>query len=109
MRVEYRFNLDQVEVPCFSVETTEGPPKLFTLATLVLNVLPASRAVDLIFHSPNQVDLPKKIHLFRQIIESAPDSAPCEFSEGDSGSIGTSYFMWIRIRSTGARAAGSRG
>ena len=24
MRIEYRFNIDQVEIPCFSVETTEG-------------------------------------------------------------------------------------
>jgi len=44
MRVEYSFNLSRVEVPCFSVETTEGPHKLFTLTTLILNVL-ADRAL----------------------------------------------------------------
>ena len=98
MRVEYRFNLDQVDIPCFSVETTEGPPKLFTLATLILNVLPLSKQVDTIFHSPNQADLPKKINAFRQIIQSSPNAVPMEFSEGDAGSIGTSYFVWISIR-----------
>ncbi len=103
MRVEYRFNLDQVDIPTFSVETTEGPPKLFTLATLILNVLPIAKRADVIFHSPNQADLPKKIHAFRQIIESAPDTLKCEFSEGDAGSIGTSYFVWISIRTSGAR------
>ena len=39
MRVEYNFALDRVGVPCFCVETTEGPHKLFQLTTLVLNVL----------------------------------------------------------------------
>jgi hypothetical protein len=102
MRIEYRFSLDQVEIPAFSVETTEGPPKLFTLATLILNVLPISKRVDVIFHSPNQADLPKKISAFKQIIQSAPNALPCQFSEGDAGSIGTSYFLWISIRAKGA-------
>ena len=104
MRIEYRFNLDQVDIPCFSVETTEGPPKLFTLATLILNVLPLSKRVDTIFHSPNQADLPKKINAFRQIIQSCPNAVPMEFSEGDAGSIGTSYFVWISIRTKDAAA-----
>jgi hypothetical protein len=104
MRIEYRFSIDQVEVPCFSVETTEGPPKLFTLSTLILNVLPVAKRVDVIFHSPNQADLPKKIHAFKQIIQSAPNALPCEFSEGDGGSIGTSYFLWISIHAKDARA-----
>ena len=104
MRIEYRFSLDQVDIPCFSVETTEGPPKLFTLATLILNVIPVSKHVDVIFHSPNQADLSKKINAFRQIIQSAPNAVPVNFSEGDAGSIGTSYFVWISIRTTDAPA-----
>ena len=32
LRLEYRFQLDEVEVPCFSVEAIEGIGKLFTLA-----------------------------------------------------------------------------
>ncbi len=39
MRLEYGFELSGVEVPRFSVEAVEGIGKLFSLATLVLNVL----------------------------------------------------------------------
>ena len=39
MRIEYGFELSQVDVPRFSVETEVGIGKLFTLATLVMNVL----------------------------------------------------------------------
>ena len=49
MRVEYKFGLDQVGVPCFSVEATEGPAKLFTLSTLVINVISVGDCVDVIF------------------------------------------------------------
>ena len=37
MRLEYTFSLDRIATPCFSVETTEGPTKLFTLTTLIVN------------------------------------------------------------------------
>ena len=59
MRVEYTFSLDQVDVPYFSVESMEGPEKLFRLVTLVMNVLYMRPRVDVIFHSPNKDDLPK--------------------------------------------------
>ena len=102
MRVEYRFGLEKVDVPTFSVETTEGPGKLFTLSTLILNVLPQSGTVDVIFHSPNREDLPKKIQAFNQILLSAPRSPRLEFTDGDSGSLGSSYYKWISIQSKGA-------
>jgi hypothetical protein len=104
MRIEYNFGLNNVEVPAFSVETTEGATKLFTLTTLVLNVLAERHAVDLIFHSPNQMDLSKKIEAFRQILQSAPHAPGFTLSEGKSGSIGTSYYTWITLRPTGAGA-----
>ncbi len=49
MRLEYRFQHDEVEVPCFSVEAIEGIGKLFTLATLVLNVVETKRCVEIVF------------------------------------------------------------
>jgi hypothetical protein len=101
MRIEYNFALDNVETPVFSVETTEGPTKLFTLTTLVVNVLAERHQVDLIFHSPNQMDLPKKIDAFRQILQSAPHAPACQLLEGKSGSLGTSYYTWITLRPTG--------
>ena len=104
MRVEYSFNLNKVEVPCFSVETTEGPQKLFTLTTLVLNVLAARDRADVIFHSPNQADLPKKISAFKTILQSGPASPTVEFKEGQSGSLGSSYYIWLSIHSSGGPA-----
>ena len=39
MRVEYTFDLSEVDIPYFSVESMEGPEKLFRLVTLVMNVV----------------------------------------------------------------------
>jgi len=50
MRLEYSFELAEVTVPRFSVEATEGIGKLFTLATLALNVLDTRERVELVFH-----------------------------------------------------------
>ena len=72
MRIEYNFGLDTVAIPSFSVESIEGPHKLFTLATLILNVIACKPRVDVIFHSPNQADLPKKVAQFQEILASGP-------------------------------------
>jgi hypothetical protein len=98
MRLEYTFSLDRIHTPCFSVETTEGPTKLFTLTTLIVNVLAEKGRADVIFHSPNREDLPKKIQSFEQILNSAPAAPVCTFVEGDAGSSGSSYYQWISIR-----------
>lgn len=102
MRVDFRFGLDRVDVPRFSVEATEGPQKLFTLATLVLNVLHERPRVDVVFHSPNAEDLPKKISRFRTIVESAPDTSEHRYAEGKSGELGGIYFQWLSIHATDA-------
>lgn len=106
MRVEYCFALQNVEVPCFCVETTEGPNKLFQLTTLVLNVLDEKDRVDVIFHSPNQADLSKKIKAYTQILASSPHARKFAFEEGESGSLGSSYYCWLSIRASGASAGG---
>ncbi len=102
MRIEYNFGLNDVDVPCFSVESIEGPHKLFQLATLVLNVLHAKDRVDIIFHSPNREDLPKKIAAFRTILHSAPLEHDFKLEDGSSGSLGSSYYSWVSIHSSGA-------
>jgi hypothetical protein len=99
MRIEYSFGLSKVEIPCFSVESIEGPHKLFQLATLVLNVLDEKSRVDVIFHSPNREDLPKKISAFRAILSSAPAEREFKLEEGNSGSLGSSYYSWVSIYS----------
>ena len=105
MRVEYNFGLENVSTPCFSVEATEGPHKLFQLMTLVLNVLAEKNRVDVIFHSPNQSEVSKKIESFEKIIRSAPEAPAIEFKPGNSGSLGSSYYSWISIHASGAGAS----
>ena len=100
MRVEYKFELDDVDIPCFSVETTEGPGKLFTLTTLILNVLSQRDRVDVIFHSPNAGDLPKKIESFKAILASGPSAPELGYQSGESGSLASSYYSWLSIRSS---------
>jgi hypothetical protein len=107
MRVEYAFDLSTVDIPYFSVESMEGPEKLFRLVTLVMNVLYVRPRVDVIFHSPNRDDLPKKISAFEAIVKSAPASPTLEFRQGNNGSLGSSYYSWVSIHSSGARGAGS--
>jgi hypothetical protein len=105
MRVEYTFSLDRIEVPCFSVETTEGPTKLFTLTTLIVNVLAEKGRADVIFHSPNREDLPKKIVTFENLLRSAPVVPHFKFVQGEAGSSGSSYYQWISIQTSGDRAS----
>ncbi|HTO56017.1 MAG TPA: hypothetical protein VMR50_21720 [Myxococcota bacterium] len=107
MRVEYAFDLSTVDIPYFSVESMEGPEKLFRLVTLVMNVLYVRPRVDVIFHSPNRDDLPKKISAFEAIVKSAPAAPALEFRAGNNGSLGSSYYSWVSIHSNGARAASS--
>jgi hypothetical protein len=97
MRVEYTFGLDDVDVPYFSVESMEGPEKLFRLATLIMNVIEIKERVDVIFHSPNHNDLPRKIASFEAILRSAPRSPDVAFEEGEQGSLGSSYYRWVTI------------
>ncbi|MEX2206720.1 MAG: hypothetical protein WEF50_10880 [Myxococcota bacterium] len=107
MRVEYTFGLDRVDIPYFSVEAMEGPEKMFRLVTLVMNVLYIRPRVDVIFHSPNKDDLPKKIAAFESIVKSAPNTPALEFREGSSGSLASSYYRWISIHAKGGSGAGS--
>lgn len=109
MRVEYTFDLNKVDVPYFSVESMEGPEKLFRLVTLVMNVLYLRPRVDVIFHSPNKDDLPKKIAAFESIVKSAPNTPAVEFREGSNGSLASSYYRWVSIHSKGGSGAGSPG
>ncbi len=97
MRIEYTFDLKKVDVPSFAVEASEGPDKLFKLGTLVLNVLGEAAHIAVIFHSPNKADLPKKIEQFERILGSAPTAPAYRLVEGESGSLGSSYFRWVRI------------
>ena len=99
MRLEYRIELDKIAVPRFSVEAVEGIGKVFTLATLVLNVLETKRSVDLVFHGLNPDDPDRKIEAFKKILESASTSHDIEYQEGLGGGVpaSSSYYQWLTL------------
>ena len=99
MRLEYRIELSEVAVPRFSVEAQEGIGKLFTLATVVFNVLDSKPVVEIVFHGLNPEDPGRKIEAFREIIESVDLGVPLVLEECGAGRIGTSssYYRWVRL------------
>lgn len=99
MRIEYNFQLDQVGVPRFSVEATEGIGKLFTLATLTLNVLDTRERVELVFHGLNPEDPARKIEAFRRVLESSGTKWELVWDPGQGGSVpgSSSYYQWIAL------------
>jgi hypothetical protein len=103
MRLEYRIELDKIEVPRFSVEAVEGIGKVFTLATLVLNVLETKRSVDLVFHGLNPDDPGRKIEAFKKIIGSASTTQDIEYREGNGGAVpgSSSYYQWLTLERAG--------
>lgn len=99
MRLEYNFELSSVTTPRLSVEAVEGIGKLFTLATLVLNVLDSRECVELVFHGLNPDDPDRKLEAFKRIIDSAATGPSLSYSEGEGGSVpgSSSYFQWVTI------------
>jgi hypothetical protein len=99
MRLEYTFKLDEVEVPRLAVEAVEGIGKLFTLATLVLNVLEVKPKVELVFHGLNPEDPGRKIEAFKRIVATSSDSPELTYHDGDGGSVpgSSSYFQWLVV------------
>ena len=99
MRIEYNFQLDQVKVPRFSVEATEGIGKLFTLATLALNVLEVRERIELVFHGLNPEDPARKIEAFRRVLESSGAKWELAWEPGRGGSVpgSSSYYQWIAL------------
>ena len=101
MRLEYGFRLEECEVPRFAVEAVEGIGKLFTLATLVLNVLASKDKVEVVFHGLNPEDPERKIRAFQEIVGSAPSGPNLEYAPGESGRVpgSSSYFQWRTVSS----------
>lgn len=99
MRLEYGFQLTDCEVPRFAVEAVEGIGKLFTLATLVLNVLATKQRVEIVFHGLNPEDPERKIDAFREITDSAPGDMSLRYEPGARGSVpgSSSYYQWLTV------------
>jgi hypothetical protein len=102
MRLEYGFELSQVEIPRFSVEAVEGIGKLFTLATLVLNVLEVRSKVEIVFHGLNPEDPEHKIEAFKEIASGSRFPKTLRYELGKGGRIpgSSSSFRWITISSS---------
>ena len=100
MRLEYGFQLTDVEVPVFAVEAIEGIGKLFTLATLVLNVLATKERIEIVFHGLNPDDPEQKIDAFREIIAGSQEGRELDYELGSGGHItgSSSYYRWVTIR-----------
>lgn len=99
MRLEYGFELSECPVPRFAVEAVEGIGKLFTLATLVLNVLASKDEVEIVFHGLNPEDPERKIQAFQEIAGSAPTGPKIAYSPGTAGRVpgSSSYFQWLTV------------
>jgi hypothetical protein len=100
MRLEYTFELSQVEVPRFSVEAIEGIGKLFTLTTLVLNSLETRPRVEIVFHGLNREDPIRRIDDFKEILGSAAGASEIVWERMQGGQVGgsSSYFQWISLQ-----------
>jgi hypothetical protein len=101
MRLEYGFELSKVEVPCFAVEAIEGIGKLFTLATLVLNVLATKKKIEIVFHGLNPTDPEAKLAAFREVIRGSRYAGGLKYELGTGGHItgSSSYFRWVTVSS----------
>lgn len=100
MRLEYGFELQEVAVPCFSVEAIEGIGKLFTLATLVLNVLANKDRIEIVIHGLNPEDPEHKLDAFKEIIRGSRYAPELQYERGTGGHItgSSSYYLWVTIR-----------
>ena len=99
MRLEYGFELSEVEVPRFSVEAVEGIGKLFTLAALILNVLETKSKVEIVFHGLNPEDPEAKIEAFKEIIGGSGAAGTLTYQPGSGGQVAgsSSYYRWIVV------------
>jgi hypothetical protein len=99
MRLDYGFELSEIELPRFSVEVVEGIGKLFTLATLVLNVLETKPKVEIVFHGLNPGDPEAKIEAFKEIISGSETGADLRYDFGKGGQIqgSSTSFRWITV------------
>jgi hypothetical protein len=99
MRVEYKIELDTVETPSFAVEAVEGIGKLFTLATLVINILESKAAVEIIFHGLSREDPERRIESFKAILATSTASESLRYVFGESGQVpgSSSAFQWLTV------------
>lgn len=100
MRLDYHLDVAEVRVPRFAVEAQERIGKLFTLATLVWNILETKDRVEIVFHGLSREDPGRRINAFRSIMTSlGPDASPT-FEEGPTGHVSDSstHYQWLQVK-----------
>lgn len=99
MRLDYSISIQDVAIPRFSVEAVEGISKLFTLATLVLNLLETKDRIEIVFHGLNPEDPERKIRGFQEIVTSSGSEKTLQFETRQGGRVAgsSSYFQWIGV------------
>ena len=99
MRLDYTISIQDIAVPRFSVEAVEGIGKLFTLATLVLNVLETKEKVEIVFHGLNPEDPERKIRGFQEILATSGTADVPRFDPGEGGRVpgSSSHFQWVML------------
>ncbi|OGP81455.1 MAG: hypothetical protein A2Y95_07515 [Deltaproteobacteria bacterium RBG_13_65_10] len=99
MRIEFKLELERIETPYFSIETSEGINKIFTLAATVMNVLETKTSVCITFHGGNAQDPVRKAKTLEQIIESGRQAdRRYVYEPMRSGTIDNTYHLWLLIR-----------
>ncbi len=100
MRVEYKIEIDNVATPRFAVESVEGMGKLFTLATLVLNVLETREGAEIIFHGLSPDEPERRIASFKSILASSEGGDSIRYEYGNSGQVpgSSSSFQWVKVQ-----------
>ena len=100
MRLDYTFELSEVSTPRFAVEAVEGIGKIFSLCSLILNVLETKESVEIVFHGLNPEDPDRKIEAFQKIVNSSSAEPKASFALGTGGRVpgSSSYFQWLTVR-----------
>lgn len=99
MRVEHKIELEKIEIPYFSVDTSEGIHKLFTLAATMLNLLETKESVCITIHGGSAQDPERKAKALEQIIESGRrEDRRYAFERQSQGCIENTHHLWITIR-----------
>jgi hypothetical protein len=99
MRIEHKLELDQVSMPYFSIETSEGMHKLFTLAATIMNLLESKEAVCISIHGGSAQDPSRKAKSLEQIVESGRQAGRrYAFERMNSGCIDNTHHLWLTLR-----------
>ncbi|MDP3937571.1 MAG: hypothetical protein Q8R92_05480 [Deltaproteobacteria bacterium] len=99
MRIEYKLELDKIDMPYFSIDSSEGIHKLFTLSATLLNLLEAKESVCVTIHGGSAQDPERKAKALEQIIESGrQEDRRYGFERVRSGSIENTHYLWVTIR-----------